>query len=34
VAQSPADRADVVDDTAARAINEAVASRTFLFDRA
>jgi hypothetical protein len=34
VAQSPADRTDVVDATAARAIDEAVASRTFMFDRA
>jgi hypothetical protein len=34
VAQSPADRRDVVDDAAARAIDDAVASRTFMFDRA
>ncbi|MFM7508685.1 MAG: hypothetical protein ACKO5A_03955 [Actinomycetota bacterium] len=34
VAQSPADRSDVVDEEAARAIDDAVASRTFTFDRA
>jgi hypothetical protein len=34
VAQSPADRRDVVDDAAARAIDDVVASRTFMFDRA